>query len=863
MVVLLCSLTIVTGSLAATLEAQEADTGFSSPTAAVPTPDDGLLVTDHTECVVKKVSSTGAATVVAGTQGQCGSTGDGESATGPNTKLLFPTDAVPTPDGGFLVSSYFIVDCRVRKVSAAGIISTVAGNGTCGSSGDGGPATAAEIGVISVVPYNAPGAAVQTPGSGFLIAGGCEVRKVDGAGTITTVAGNKACGNEPPALLSIVCFTDFCAAGASSGLVATTNAPTAANAMWRNTRAEREMFRAIDDLSCPTTSFCAGTANTQVVVSNNASAAAPQWRQKTLAVRSISCPTSTFCLAGNSNNGGLMRSHNPGDVNPTWTQVTAGANNDSVPGVHCVSTSFCIKATLHRVISTSSNPAADSPDWTGEILPSGTGLTDVTCASTALCVVVGGDERLYVATDPADGDPTWTGQDLNGEPLMRDASCPTTGLCVAVGDQGTIFTSTNPTAADPSWTKQTVGTTQLTSVSCPTTSLCVAVAQGKSVVSTNPTAANPTWSVRDNFPDGANGVPATSQLLHTPTAAVPTADGGFLIAEVGDLGNVTPGAGSRIRKVSPNGTITTVAGTGVPGYSGDGGPATAAKLNQPTAAVPTPDGGFLISDLTNCLVRKVSAGGTITTVAGTVPSGGTPSCGTAGSGGSATAAQLFKPSAAVPVDDGSFVIGSYGTPPGSGTKNAPLNRVLPNGAMVSALDPDATGNPGGNNNNDGGGGGGGDTTPPPGGDPPAPGPAPPPGTPPGPGPGPAPSPPACTVKPASSTVGLRKRGRVAAGTLTLTVSCAQAATVRLAGKLKVTPKRTGRTRPKAKTVSLRTVTSTAQAGAALSLRMKVPKATLTALGKGATASASFTLTAAGAGGQSTATARIARLRARR
>ena len=88
----------------------------------------------------------------------------------------------------------------------------------------------------------------------------------------------------------------------------------------------------------------------------------------------------------------------------------------------------------------------------------------------------------------------------------------------------------------------------------------------------------------------------------------PTADGGFLIVDVGN---------QRIRKVSASGTITTVAGTGVGGYGGDGGPATAAQLFNPHNVVEQTDGGFLIADTTNERVRRVAPNGTITTVAGT------------------------------------------------------------------------------------------------------------------------------------------------------------------------------------------------------------------------------------------------------
>ena len=72
-----------------------------------------------------------------------------------------------------------------------------------------------------------------------------------------------------------------------------------------------------------------------------------------------------------------------------------------------------------------------------------------------------------------------------------------------------------------------------------------------------------------------------------------------------------------MRRVSPTGHITTVAGTGVQGSSGDGGAATAAQLNSPTGVATTPDGGYLIADYFGNRVRRVSPTGVITTVAGT------------------------------------------------------------------------------------------------------------------------------------------------------------------------------------------------------------------------------------------------------
>src|SRR5258705_8166464 len=78
---------------------------------------------------------------------------------------------------------------------------------------------------------------------------------------------------------------------------------------------------------------------------------------------------------------------------------------------------------------------------------------------------------------------------------------------------------------------------------------------------------------------------------------------------VADLSN-------RIRKITPDGVITTVAGSGIAGFAGDGGPATDAQLNHPTGVVVDAAGGILIADQHNYRVRRVDPNGTITTVAG-------------------------------------------------------------------------------------------------------------------------------------------------------------------------------------------------------------------------------------------------------
>jgi len=143
-----------------------------------------------------------------------------------------------------------------------------------------------------------------------------------------------------------------------------------------------------------------------------------------------------------------------------------------------------------------------------------------------------------------------------------------------------------------------------------------------------------------------DGGAATAAQLFAPSGVAVTADGGFLIADTGN---------SRVRKVSPAGTIRTVAGTGAFGFSGDGGPATAAQLgqNSPYAVAVTADGGFLIGDETNSRVRRVSPTGVITTIAGTGVRG------FSGDGGSATAAQLDTPMGVAATPDGGVLISDF------------------------------------------------------------------------------------------------------------------------------------------------------------------------------------------------------------
>lgn len=136
-----------------------------------------------------------------------------------------------------------------------------------------------------------------------------------------------------------------------------------------------------------------------------------------------------------------------------------------------------------------------------------------------------------------------------------------------------------------------------------------------------------------------DGGPATAAALASPTGVAALPDGGFLIADSGH---------NAVRRVWPDGHISTVAGGGTTGALGDGGVATAAQLNYPAAVAVLADGGFLIADRDNHRVRRVWADGHISTVAG----GGSG----LGDEGPATAARLGGPSGLAILPDGGFLV---------------------------------------------------------------------------------------------------------------------------------------------------------------------------------------------------------------
>lgn len=167
-----------------------------------------------------------------------------------------------------------------------------------------------------------------------------------------------------------------------------------------------------------------------------------------------------------------------------------------------------------------------------------------------------------------------------------------------------------------------------------------------------------------------DGGPAIDAILDLPVATALGPDGSLYIADQ---------ANQRIRRIDPEGIIDTIAGTGVPGFAGDGGPAAEAQISLPGGQAAPPagriatdaKGNLYIADSANHRIRKVDTAGMISTVAGD----GTPTY--RGDGGKAIKASLFRPSDVALDEHGNVFVAD--------TDNSCVRKIDPAGVITTAV----------------------------------------------------------------------------------------------------------------------------------------------------------------------------------
>lgn len=508
-----------------------------------------LFIADVDNHRVRKVSPDGIIATVAG-NGSVGLTGEGGPAT---SSPLFPAGVAA--DG---VGNLYIADSnsRVRKVSRDGIITTVAGNGTNGFSGDGGPATSAQL--LNPVGVTADGA------GNLFIADRGSIRKVSPGGIITSVWPGHVNYRFNP--------TGVALDGAGNLFVADSG---------------NRIFRVSPDGSIATVAGKEGI-----------------WAFTHL----------PYTLSGDSGDGG----------------PATGAQLAWPTGVAVNSAGDLFIADPGRVRKVSRAGIISTVAGDGRWGYSGDG-------GPATSARIGGPPfggPFSVAVDAADNlflSETYVGFDgSQGGNRVRKVS-PTGIITTVAGDGRYAFSGDGGPAAGA----QLNGPAGV--VADGAGSLFIADSGNNRVRKVSSDGIIATVAGNGSYGGfSGDGGPATGAELSRPLGIAVDGAGNLFIGSSVDGSEGGFGYG-RVRKVAANGIVTTVAGKGKYGFSGDGGPATGAELSVPIGVAVDRAGNLFIADVHNNRVRKVSPDGIITTVAGN------GAAGFSGDGGFAENAQLNQP----------------------------------------------------------------------------------------------------------------------------------------------------------------------------------------------------------------------------
>lgn len=274
-------------------------------------------------------------------------------------------------------------------------------------------------------------------------------------------------------LRSVSCPTpSFCAAVDGNGIDWSGHALTFNGASWSapvnidNSSLGSSHISSLDQVSCPTASFCVATDWVGNVLSFNGSS----WSAPTniysvppgsgdSGLPSVSCPTPSFCVAVSDNGSALTFNGS------TWS---APVNIDSrgMTSVSCVSASFCVAVDGGHSAVTFNGSSWSTPTTIGVV---GYGLGSVSCVSASFCVAVdnGGDVTRFNGS-------SWSSPvNIDNGDYLESVSCATSSFCVAVDVSGNAMTFNGSSWSSPANIAGVGG--GFDQVSCPTASFCVAV----------------------------------------------------------------------------------------------------------------------------------------------------------------------------------------------------------------------------------------------------------------------------------------------------------------------------------------------------------------------------------------------------
>jgi hypothetical protein len=225
----------------------------------------------------------------------------------------------------------------------------------------------------------------------------------------------------------------------------------------------------LNDVSCPTTRFCAAVGDDDRVATSSHPGSSTKWTTFKLPftfdgesadtpydLEDVSCPSAKFCLVGNSEFG-LMESTTPASGPSGWHFLKLAAfNADFWDAISCPTTSFCVAGdgSFGR-IAVSTHPTKGGVSWhlmkiaagNGSLAP---GISSVSCPSTTFCLAGDGRGAIHWSTNPNGGPSAWHQTKVSGGRLIA-ASCRSRTFCVVINARHDAYASTDPTGGKSAW----------------------------------------------------------------------------------------------------------------------------------------------------------------------------------------------------------------------------------------------------------------------------------------------------------------------------------------------------------------------------------------------------------------------------